>query len=208
METYNKCKVVMLPTKNINNSSIILGVVPNWAQLTSEVLNDQEWQNFGKPQHLYILSEEEIKEGDWCLGKDSDGKNYLIQMNNTTSPKFHYEIHKIIASTDLNLRIPQIHQSFISLCIEEYNKENIIEEVEVEYEDKGYPHYYTSAGGIGSARWIKDLRLKINPDNTISIKPLKNSWNREEIVNLFEKFNNEKCIFPQKILNDWLKQNL
>lgn len=197
METYNKCKVIMLPTK---------GTTEIFLRKSNTKFGDSILFH-GEFHHLYILSEEEIEEEDWCLGKDSDGKNYLIQMNNTTSPKFHYEIHKIIASTDLNLRIPQIHQSFISLYIEEYNKGNIIEEVEVEYEpcgvDSAYRQYYS---------------LKINPDNTISIKPLKDSWNKGEVIDKLLQFRkdilngnlslNLKDKDNLSTFNDWIKKNV
>jgi hypothetical protein len=40
---------------------------------------DQE-QNHFKPQHIYITSDEEIKEGDWCIMTNDFGDIYLIRI--------------------------------------------------------------------------------------------------------------------------------
>lgn len=58
-----KAQVIMLPTEVKETSIIMLGVVPNHSVLTKTVLNDiHDWMKFGKPQHLYIISDDEIKE--------------------------------------------------------------------------------------------------------------------------------------------------
>ena len=63
MSTFKKTKVVLLTTNKKATSSIMLGVMPNVAALTKDVLDDiYDWMKFGKPQHLYFLSDEEIKE--------------------------------------------------------------------------------------------------------------------------------------------------
>lgn len=134
-------------------------------------------------QHLYILSDEEIEEEDWCYGMDGifqyKGK---INLPDIELPK------KIIATTDRSLGLvvdqngcpmqayseflPQLSQSFIDKFVEEYNKGNVITEVMVEYEkilvgwepDYSFEHLDIE----GSKNVYMDL-LKINPDNTINI---------------------------------------
>jgi hypothetical protein len=94
-------------------------------------------------QHLYILSDDEIKEGDWCLFKQIIGSEYklckitykfgnqltsLLENGNKQEEASQY-YKKIIATTDESLGLPQPSQSFIEKFVEEYNKGNVITEV-------------------------------------------------------------------------------
>lgn len=53
-------------------------------------------------------------------------------------------------------------------------------------------------------------RLKINPkDNTITIKEVKDSWNREEVIQLIKKFNKDCTGQPWYEFDDkWIEENL
>ena len=57
-----------------------------------------------------------------------------------------------------------------------------------------------------------DYRLKINPkDNTITIKPIKDSWNREEVVSLIKDYRNQLVPVNSLLIeetNKWIEQNL
>lgn len=152
-------------------------------------------------QHLYILSDEKIKEGDWCYKKDlkgnifkwintendwyKDAKKIIATNNNKISMNLGKE--KWIAPTNSSydqvyIRLspfPQPSKQFIEYYIYEYNKGNIITEVEVEYEDNG-EEGWIGDNYNGEPFWNEKLELKVNPDNTINIYPIKNSWNREE----------------------------
>ncbi len=149
------------------------------------------------PQHLYFLSKEEIKVGDWYITND----NILLRCNKTLLGLVYAEDDygrnknsikgKVIATTDSSLKLndsiqigqfhktlpiilPQPSQSFIEKYIEKYNKGEEITEVMVEYEPK--PIY----GNNGSVFPI-EYQLKVNQkDNTITIKPIKDSWNKKE----------------------------
>ena len=103
---------------------------------------------YWEPQHLYILSDEKIKEGDWCV----QGPQQPLHIDEVVQVTHESEIandiqQKIIAPTDKSLKIweglqeekltgkylftlPQIPQSFI----ESYVK-NPVEEIELEYEE-------------------------------------------------------------------------
>lgn len=118
------------------------------------------------PQHLYILSDDEIKENNWCIEQET---NSLFQAQEFTtsglvrSKKNTYilkDCKKVIATTDTSLlicngviregescnknnnckypncKIPKIPKEFIYHFIEEYNKSNIVTDVMVEYETK------------------------------------------------------------------------
>ena len=90
--------------------------------------------------------------------------------------------------------------SFISKYIEEYNKGNQITDVLVEYKWNG--------GRAGDYKMIP----KIDSDNTITIKKVKDSYSREEVINLLYKYNDgiidRYSQLTNKDLNKWIKENL
>jgi len=178
------------------------------------------------PQHLYILSDDEIKEGDWCLHLIT---NNISQCHEKGS--YYGDWKKIIASTDSSIVIdkepyrvidyskgttngvtimkerdiiiPSIPQSFIDKYVSEYNVDNIITEVLVEYEKNFYGYF-----DQGGEDWR--LSLKFNPGNTINIKNLKNSWTRNEVIEILNK--REKYIAheltPFMSIDKWIESNL
>lgn len=164
-----------------------------------------EYKEKYQPQHIYITSDEEIKDGEWCI----DIWNVeIIQMDSATknmldSGMLHNPHAKIIATTDTSLGLPQPSQQFIQQYIEEYNKGNVITKIEVEY-------------GVTKNNNREFIEfLWITSDNTINIRPIKDSWNREEHAkslsdlsrDLSKNFNlpfKESFDFTIK----WIKENL
>ena len=186
MNQFKRVQVIMLPTQN---KSYLFLEPNNILRDNPTILNDSKrYPN----QHLHIASDDEIKEGDWYF----DGTDFIHKKSkhNNTLVDGNKQAKKIIATTDTSLNIshggdfgnnvikclPQPSQQFIEKYIEEYNKGNIIEDVLVEYETlkttANNKHF-----GKGHIYSITN-KLKINPkDNTITIKKLKDSWNREEV---------------------------
>ena len=105
--------------------------------------------------------------------------------------------------------LPQPSKEFIEAYIKTYNKSNLITKIEVEYEDlteqlqesvdnlrdncledfdneEESPYYHLLEQAI-----IKlgnySSKIKLNSDNTINIKQIKDSWNRSEVVELCTK---------------------
>ncbi len=199
-----KSKVVMLATnqkanvylneyandKNKADKLVFGGNIKNELTSSSKDLEDRGY----KAQHLYFLSDEEIKDCDWMINTNGDT---LIQFKD----KFKHEgdgswrefWRKVIATTDSYIAcvkdtlsipqrkgltnhyptekwiLPQPSQSFLQVFVREYNKGNVIKEVLVEYSRTmdGTPTYN---------------RLSVNPkDNTITIKKIKDSWSRGEL---------------------------
>ena len=174
-------------------------------------------------QHLYILSDEKIKEGDWFVGfADGSIKPFVKQADESTveinnwqlNKKGHSSNKKIIATTDNTVKfperfpsfvtLPQIPQSFIEKFVEEYNKGNVITEVMVEYENIDMDFDPTEQNGI---KW--QTILKINSDNTINISMPKDSWSREEVIELIQKYSKE-CTGWSCFETDekWIEENL
>lgn len=174
-------KVVMLPTKDYK-APIFIGDRDNFLISTKWREETKQWFFRYLFQHLYIVSDEEIKEGDWCFDHFTQT---VIQFDGKYNDYIQDYFHKIIATTDLLLisnefssaapiYLPQPPQSFIDKYILEYNKGNVITDVMVEYESIGR----MKSGGIETH--ITEL-LKINPDNTINIQQIKDSYTREEM---------------------------
>jgi len=103
------------------------------------------------PQHLYFLSDEEIKEGDWIMRAFD---NIILRDNINSDNRKGEKFYKIIATTDTSLKIsvenskktafdyisevkylPQPSTQFIQKYIEEYNRGSQIKKVLVEYEE-------------------------------------------------------------------------
>lgn len=164
-------KIVMLPTEKA--SSIVfedddpikkLHICPTERQ-------HEKW-NY---QHLYIISDDEIKEGDWVLNKETN-EIYQRKHYNNGKSKLSEQEKKIVATTDKSLGItdhrvspvpnfcdmPQIPESFIQAYIKAYNDGHPITEVDLEIEQYniGKPSYY-----------VRD-RIKTRADNTVIINSM------------------------------------
>lgn len=211
-----KCKVVMLSTNekaecrtgyykdviNLNNSKY---------DKSLELFRSTDGINIPNPQHLYFLSDEEIKEGDWCiLNLGENSRPVKIKSLNSGHPVFTVDIgegyaklenlKKIIATTDSSLTkiisdfdfmsgesgeisipaLPQPSHSFIEIFVREYNKGNVIEWVNVEYEEIKWSMSINPT-------LIGQLQLKVNSKNEITIRKIKDSWNREEVIAIINK---------------------
>ncbi len=158
-------KIIMLPTQKSNNVGDIVMRPSDKRLAIINILTTGDSQETIN-QHLYVISDDEIKEGDWYYNSQV---NIIIQTTKDTIDKvgglrvFERSCKKIIATTDKSLKIddrdynslgksnlmplPQIPESFIKHYIEEYNKGNIITTIELENGD------------------INDLSDRINMEN-------------------------------------------
>lgn len=183
MKHEKKIKVVMLATDE--KSLIYKGIISKELKLYPYLHIDSH----GKNQHLYFLSDEEIKEGDWYFSGNRYEEKELSQFQVGVSSTEYYKeqgIKKIIASNNPELKeihqnhndfdsvfeLPRPSNSFIQKFVEEYNSGNIIEEVMVEYVHKDCK--ILSECTCSSIEG--DLILKVAPDNTITIKPVAEDW--------------------------------
>lgn len=230
-----KKQVVMLPTnQKAQKGQIVLTLGGKSLYITSEkdalIINDNHFKgSTGKPQHIHFLSDEEIKKGDWFM---RDGKLYN-EFKTSTTPNttifirlypsldlseqwrevYISDCKKIIATTDQSLLLdfnkegdggcdylPQPSDSFIQNYVEAYNVGKPITEVMVEYHPELYDGTETTASLSG--------RLKVNPkNNTITIKPVKDNWTREEVIAFAKKYA-ERCQAPIKPGDRWIEENL
>ena len=237
-----KCKVFMFPT-----SETVTRILYSKNTNTLEYNPFLKTNSSDKYQHLYITSDEEIKEGDWYIHFNTYTKESSLfkaddKFNGGNNPNiidkrdfvYEYWNNKIIATTNTSLGwynigngdpgllignsfkgngmivkplLPQPSQEFIRQYIEEYNKGRVIFDVDVEYDlwDK-----FTDVNDPNNHTTTTKKELKINPDNTINIKSIKDSWSREEVKQLcklafkYHCDNSRTTSLPDK----WIEENL
>lgn len=169
--------------------------------------------------HLYITSDDEIKEGDWFYNTFNDHQPKIQQRKGNWRTCFNQ--HKIIATTDKFLTkeiielegiggriarhelFPQPSKAFI----EKYCKRGGIDEAIVEYKEDNNPSLWGQDIGVAT------LIPKTNSRNEITIHPIKNSWTREEVESLLKSawgngYNNGQAGASTSRSLDWIKDNL
>ncbi len=229
MSTFKKCKIVMLSTNEPSKiGNLATYQKRSLAKVIKEGINPigstvQFW-------NLYIISDDEIKEDDWYYD------NVVLQIRQWKSFMIYNKLQhkKVIATTDTSLKIdnphynigllayiplPQPSQQFIQKYVECYNKGEVITEVMVEYELISNEEYFLNTINPDDDVPYFDENLKINPkDNTITIKKVKDSWNREEVIKLckqaFLLYKSDNSGYPglikstQEKENKWIEENL
>lgn len=94
MENYKKVQVVMLATEKESRLHY------NEQRKIIITTNSDMKHPMDKPQHLYFLTDEEIKEGDWLLDLRT---NKIAKNINNSIICFNPSIKKIIATTNPEL---------------------------------------------------------------------------------------------------------
>jgi len=187
-------KVVMLPTEKAPDKDdiILIDFKDNTNPLlayASEHAKDISIETQGNinHQHLYLISDDEIKEGDWVI----ENSNIIVKVvslfednclvkNNTAYNTNLKLCKKIVATTDnsinVNYPIAEIPESFIQAYIESYNNGKPITEVDLEYKLDNY-------NLKGNKRIITP---KTRPDNTVIVHQSK-MYSKKEVEKLCEK---------------------
>lgn len=195
--TKQKMQVVMLATDK--QSSIVQHIHKNINTLHYRYNNNLYQHEDYINQHLYITSNDEIKEGDWIYDRAHDR---IIQFDNLVVNGGSCSDHcvKIIATTNSSLKIwshtcfsgeeiynklPQIPDSFIKEYVE---SNGTIKEVEVEMEET-----------TPMQKTINDMtkqilftsQVKTNPDNTIIIHSKPKLYTREDVESKLKELRRE-----------------
>lgn len=164
-------------------------------------------------QHLYFLSDDVIEEGDWFINVGVNGNSLPYQYPKFLKAKCS---KKIICTTDSSLvsgkgldsfsgkpnLLPRPSEDFIKVFVEEFNKGNQIEWVDVEYEDATeYDRVYNKEKYFP--------RLKVNSKNEITIRKIKDTWTRDEVIALLHNMPFDIDLhYGQGIFNKWIEENL
>ena len=111
-------KIIMLPTEDKSPSNILLWEISQTMEYYKEIETTRKGKS-GIPQYLYIVSDEEIKEGDHVFLEDDDPfeKDHLIirvtdaeigigESGNSTIAFSLKDAKKVLATTDPKLKTP------------------------------------------------------------------------------------------------------
>lgn len=190
MENELICRSVMLITSTFSSKEQIL-----WKNSNGHILFTCSSTPAGlQPQHLYLVSDREIKINDKYINTFTD----KIEKNDSNEEGIDDIYKKIEATTDKSLGLPLIPQSFI----EEYaQKQGKIDKVKIHIRGEGY----CLAG------------MPITEENEVIILPIKDSWNRDEhrqgIIAGINWYRNWICpdkpfsLDPEAIeFNDWFDE--
>lgn len=117
---------IFIDVNDIKISIVMKGVMPNLCRLTTDVIDDEEWLRFGKPQQLILISldpNEKIEENDSWIGYkigeiEEESKLIIVTPENRQSI-FHNIVKskfgKVIATQD------QLSHELIQQLVAEYN---------------------------------------------------------------------------------------
>lgn len=203
-----KTKVEMLPTEK--NGVILEGVhVEGYKprlELYKEVKDHGEWLRFGKSQHLYFTTDDEIQKGDWVL---SNGHPVVVtevrgdgEFTVAGIPRFVSNIKKIVATTNPDLwgykttgshgahaplrstrevvGVPKIPTDFIEAYVREQGK---IKEVLIEYDELNQ----RSADSFDLEVYTS-YRLKLRSNGTVIIHRVKEkTYKYEDLTSIRNK---------------------
>ena len=225
-----RCKLVMLPSNKKANKGDIISNGRNLFLYGERFYNP--YSGCYQLQHLYITSDDKIKEGDWFIVElfkidgTSDGLHVEqansiedVWINKGVTVRRHSgNCKKIIATTDSSLwkhddtvpypktkpALPQPTQSFIQKYVDEYNKGNIITDVLVECGRKSYPiDDYSIAEE-------EEYSLKVSKDNTITVRKINPKGEHilrfvDDVINEFPETNLE---YLKLRAETWINNNL
>lgn len=204
MENYIECKPVMLPTDKYHGLYTMEGQIGYTPPGTFGECGDIY-------QALYLVSDREIKEGDWVWDgrldpQPPDWPIYRVEESDDIPDKGTPD-RKIEATTNPFLGLPLIPQSFIEEYASEQGK---IDEVKIEIYSKelaerlGYD-YRKPRGVCGNN--------PSHPEGEVIILPIKDSWNRDELKKALERGaiqfggSNIQDQFIQSEFDEWFDKN-
>lgn len=218
-------KAVMLPTQKSNNVGDIVMRPSDRRLATINVLTvDDPNRDEAINQHLYIISNDDIKSGDYfiCI------KNECLQRADDNYEQTCDSDKKVIATTDRTLLknfnrggdggytlFPLIPESFTKVYINKHNDGEPIFEVDVEMEKYGYcgacravgMWHCANADTCGNAQEL--WRLKTREDGTIILRQSK-KYSREEIRKILINYSFAMGLNPigGAKFDNWFAENL
>ena len=230
-------KVHMLPTEDKTDIlSVTMGKLTELRYiplLIKEELSPEDYK-IKSYQHLYFISDEKPKEGDWCILLDNHYINGGVGKYNEKKA-IDYGLHntkffrKIVATTDKSLTLfnnihdatiylPQIPQSFI----EEYVKAGSIDEVLLECEADNDHIRRKHLGDVGEGynpetviatipKQYLTWKLKTDQNNCVIIHPVEPKlYTREEVIQIIydSSYVLSNGDTTKEHADNWIKENL
>jgi hypothetical protein len=251
-----KAKVIMLPTENrvplecgliqtyySNGKEYLLGIARQEVEVcfysphsSGGSLTSPLERNFPtwKGQHLYVITDDRVKEDDWCILmnellqiKSIDCDYILFTDRKSLRTSSIEDCKKIIATTDKSLLLygkvdksitrplPQIPQAFIEKCC----SNGIINEINVDYVKICKCNHWVEHSKKVDDNECTDketYKLEVNKNNEVIIYPIKTSWTRKEVIAIimetaqiaaYDNWNGEGVTSLDDV-EDWIEKNL
>jgi len=220
-------KAIMLPTDDEGVVMTDVGAY-NTDMIVISKLPDNLKGHERPHNHIYITSDEKIKEGDHILSKYSIGALYIDGKLNTVKMLAEGKWRKIIATSDRSLKIkiplenrtglhvtkklPNVSQDFIKAFVESDGKEDW--EVEMEGNMCNCKVYEESDGCFHcDYTGIDYYKLKLDSDNCVILSAVEEKMYCGEIVDIIEKYllYVEPEVFKRtkrSNIYNWIKENL
>jgi hypothetical protein len=199
-----KCKIVILPADKealiYRNKDGIL------YQVTNDTLSDSVLEYY----HLYILSDDDIKENDWVYSSLTESIDILFIIDKKQGNPFKYK--KIIATTNPTLKtVSTVSNEFIAEFCRKNQKNNVLS-VMVNYQYlcanlKKCPTYPRHCHECSQSI----IFAETDQNNILSTCSSKTAWTRDEIYSLFKKLKRElsSCDYEcSEIFYNWIEENL
>jgi len=157
-----------------------------------------------KPQDLFICNTQPIETDDYYIDDCLKIRRALTDDSDYWQRRPDYV--KIIASTDARLGLPCPSQDFLQKYRNEYNKGNAIINVMVEYD---YEYIPLSSPSHPKTRNFPIVKF----GNTIIIRKAKDTWSREEVLDLLtrcwqQSANKTNDCANEKGFSAWVEDNL
>lgn len=207
---YIKAKPIAAPTQD--KQAPLMKYVDGCFYTTQHVINPQAKVDF---HHIYFLCNE-VKKGDYgfdtlanevlgkCDGEDniSMGDCYHFDNGNLVDKT---RCAKIIAATDKSLILPQPSMDYIMKCCGPSAKiKDILVEIEIYFGGLSTAHGAVKRG---------QYKPKVEYDNIINIKQIKQNWNRQELSAILPSYSTYiiSCIAnetPALPVEQWIEENL
>lgn len=216
--SYQECDVVILPTKEQrwNNGHDDRYECYSFVdkKLYSRQSNAYNWSL----SHLYILSSEEIKEGNQYLIYNGqicktftygERRDICFKIDNDIVYCQNNKWRKIISTTNSELNLPRPSDDFIKSYIKAQGKIDkvLVEVICNKLSQCNCTDNYSCLG----------TKFKVAPDNTITIKPIQEEkafWSRKEVIKLcmdamlYSYMDLPENLTPIQGMNKWIEENL
>lgn len=180
--SFKEKEIVLIPTDKVENCLILYKAFQAYkSQLKYEPINfftQSYLKNSNRESyHLYIVSGEKPVENEWCLEYNSLGTKVMEICKAPSIIPGECILRKIIATTNSELKLPQLSKDFIEKYCIRYNESNKIEKVLIEYNE-----LYQKSNIFSEPSIKVGEKLFVNPEyNVINVKICKDVYTREEV---------------------------
>ena len=150
-----------------------------------------------------------IKHKDKHYLKSDTGYREVLASTDTSLTE---SIEMIGTGTTYIFKSPKPSQEWIEHYISEYNKGNVITDVQVEYDRVCDCVVLADCYNPELLVCDKKYKIKVDNNNTITIKSSKESWNREEhikeIIDFATFYSGMERSKVERQVDKWIKENL